>query len=309
MSSFEKPSQNKARVVGHPPNFWLFKDEDGWDLTRAENDNATSAEPRITLRTTTAPVTINPKKSAVIIIDMQNFFLSAAMGRSRGEGHDAEDTLLARAIPAARKANIQIVYMTWGITEHELATLPPTIYRIFGYNIDEPCSSVHGGLQESQGDLGVGDELGDVTLEHGEVVSAGRMLMRDQWNTRLHDPMEHAYQESQSTSMPDVRFHKARLSGFWAGSSGCADYLRERGITTLLFGGVNTDQCVLASIQDACIAGFDTILLKDGSGTTSPEYTKEMVDFNCRKSWGFVSSCEALSEGVEMAASIQRHSM
>ncbi len=42
------------------------------------------------------------------------------------------------------------------------------------------------------------------------------------------------------------------------------------GFRTLLFGGVNTDQCVFATIQDANLKGFDTILLNDGCGTNSP---------------------------------------
>lgn len=122
--------------------------------------------------------------------------------------------------------------------------------------------------------------------------------MREQFNTALHGPLQQSFDESQQMALPDVRFHKARLSGFWGGSTPCVEYLKKKGITTLLFGGVNTDQCVLASIQDAANLGFDTILLKDGSGTTSPDYAKEMVEFNCRKSWGFVSSCQALMEGV-----------
>jgi hypothetical protein len=44
--------------------------------------------------------------------------------------------------------------------------------------------------------------------------------------------------------------------------------------------------------------GFDTILLKDGCGTSSPEYAAKMVEYNCRKSWGFVSSLKALESGV-----------
>ena len=61
---------------------------------------------------TTAPVTIAPSKTALVVIDMQNVFLSAALGRSRGEGHTAEDVLLEHGIPAARKAGTQILWLT-----------------------------------------------------------------------------------------------------------------------------------------------------------------------------------------------------
>lgn len=44
--------------------------------------------------------------------------------------------------------------------------------------------------------------------------------------------------------------------------------------------------------------GFDTILLKDGCGTNSPEFVTKLVEHNCRKSWVFVSSLKALESGV-----------
>ena len=57
--------------------------------------------PRLTLQSQyNAPITISPAKSALVIIDMQNFFLSAAMDRPEGEGLAAEQTLLTRGIPA-----------------------------------------------------------------------------------------------------------------------------------------------------------------------------------------------------------------
>jgi nicotinamidase-related amidase len=44
-------------------------------------------------------MTISPQNSALVIIDMQNFFLSSALGHSEGEGIKAEQALLAFAIP------------------------------------------------------------------------------------------------------------------------------------------------------------------------------------------------------------------
>jgi len=177
--------------------------------------------------------------------------------------------------------------------------LPPVVFRIFGFSeTGEACGP--GGVKEIiKPGGGVGHDIGHVTLPDGSTVAAGRMLMRGYWNTALHEPLQRGFDESQKTALPDVCFHKSRLSGFWGGSTPCIEYLRERGITTLLFAGVNTDQCVLASLQDACNMGFDTILLKDGCGTSSPEYATKMVEYNCRRSWGFVSSCKALAEGVE----------
>jgi nicotinamidase-related amidase len=55
----------------------------------------------------------------------------------------------------------------------------------------------------------------------------------------------------------------------------CIEYLKEKGITTLLLSGANTDQCVLEFFQDACNMAFDTILVKDGCSTTSPTMAQD----------------------------------
>ncbi|KAK1755471.1 Isochorismatase-like protein [Echria macrotheca] len=282
-------------------NFWLFSPSTGWDLTHPPSpEESPPARRRLTLATTTAPITVDPDKTALIVIDMQNFFLSPAMGRSPGPGHDAEGLLLSTAFPAAREAGIRIAHVTWGITDEELAVLPPVLFRGFGYN-QVPAADKEG-FDEKKGTKDVGQDMGAVTFPDGTTVAAGRMLMQDEWNTALHGGMQKSFDDSQGTAAPQVRFHKSRLSGFWAGgSSELMDYLREQHITTLLFTGVNTDQCVLASLQDACNLGFDTILLRDGCGTNSPDYARLMVEFNGRKSWGFVSSCKDLAEGVKAA--------
>ncbi|KAM7219454.1 Isochorismatase-like protein [Rhypophila decipiens] len=303
------PSTKPPSIVGNAgSSFWLFDSTNGFDLTHPSKPEGPIVKPRFQLNTTTMPVIIAPEKTALIVIDMQNFFLSAAMGAKRGQGHEAEDKLLSHVLPAARKAKIQIIHVTWGISDEELAVLPPVIFRIFGYdeakdNRDDfsvrPPSSPMGLDKEVKCSEGVGDDLGDVKLPDGTVVPAGRMLMRDQLNTGLHGPLQANYDDSQSGPMPDVRFHKCRLSGFWGGSTSCLEYLKEKNITTLLFSGVNTDQCVLAFLQDACNMGYDTILLKDACGTDSPAYTTKMVEYNCRKSWGFVSDSQALVDGVD----------
>ena len=156
--------------------------------------------------------------------------------------------------------------------------------------------------KERQGDGGIGSSLGKVKLENGSTVNAGWMLMRNQWNIALHDLLQRAFEEGQKAGIPDMRSHKERLSRFGGTSSACKTFLRQKGIMTLLFTGVNTDQCVLASLQDACNQGWDTILLKDGCGTNSPDYAKKMVEHNCQKSWGFSSGCKALSDSVDAMA-------
>ena len=112
---------------------------------------------------------------------------------------------------------------------------------------------------------GLGSEIGPVEIEDGKIVDGGRLLMRDTWNAALPPALDAAYKEGLSLKeRPDVWMHKNRMSGLWGSSTPCTEYLERKNIRTLLFTGVNTDQCVAGSLQDAFNKGYDCILLSDG---------------------------------------------
>lgn len=295
---------SKTHVIGRPPNFWLFNSHEGYDLTHPADPHSAPVYPRLKLKTTRSPITIAPFKSAIVIIDMQNYFLSPAMGRlNNNAGLRAEKALLDYTIPAARRAGIQLIWVTWGITEFSLPKIPPTVWRIFGFGEEyvedeENMNSVTRSMKEHKSACGIGDQLGNIAIEDGSLVDAGRKLMRDQWNTELHQPSAEAYKYGTTCEPADVRFHKDHLSGLSVGSSDLKGFLKQQNITTLMFSGVNTDQCVLATLQDANLSGYDTILLEDCCGTNSPDFAKQMVIYNCQRSWGFVTSGQLLYEAT-----------
>lgn len=70
------------------------------------------------------------------------------------------------------------------------------------------------------------------------------------------------------------------MSGIWGPQTALDLYLQENGITSLLFAGVNADQCVLGTIVDAYYRGYDVIVLKDCTATTSPVGGLENVLYN-----------------------------
>ena len=123
--------------------------------------------------------------------------------------------------------------------------------------------------------------------------------MRDQWNSDVTPELSAAYKEGLNASPPDVWIHKNRMSGLWGDRTLCTEFLEKEGIKTLLFTGVNTDQCVGGSLQDAFTKGWDCILLSDGAATTSPSSSQESIEFNCAKTWGFCLKCEDFAKGVE----------
>lgn len=147
---------------------------------------------------------------------------------------------------------------------------------------------------------GLGSEIGPVELEDGRVVEAGRLLMRDTWNAGLTPELDAAYQEGlKLEDRPDVWRHKNRLSGLWGTTTSLQQFLEEDGVRTLLFAGVNTDQCVGGTLQDAFTKGWDCVMLSDVCGTTSPGFAKECIEFNCAGNWGFVSTCGELKQAVD----------
>lgn len=280
-------------IIGSAKSFWLYSPSTGFDLTHPQNPTSAPISPRLTLSTTTQPVTLDPAKSALVIIDMQNFFLSPAFGRNpQGAGIKAMERLIDHAIPAARKAGIRVVWVNWGLTEEEVESMPSSMLRTFGAVGAE--SGKDGSVY-----VGLGGSCGMRKDEGGREIDAGRLLMRDDWNSGLYGKLNDVYEEGKELeTKPDVWIHKNRMSALWGKSTALEEFLEEEGIKSLLFTGVNTDQCVGGTLQDGFSKGYDCILLGDGAGTSSPEFAKDCMEYNAQKSWGFVASCEDLSKGV-----------
>ena len=311
---------HRKALIGCKANFWLHSSSTGFDLTHPSPPTTPSPGPRLTLQTTTTPVTIAPHKSALVVIDMQNFFLSPALGRSPSSpGQAACRQLIEHAIPAARRAGVRVVWVNWGVTDEEVRCMPAGVKRAFGFYAiahdaeHEVESVVAGGVVEGSVGVdkhgeerdagiysGIGSQMGSVGLGAGDEVDAGRLLMRGSWNADLYPPLRELYdQGAQLRDRPDVWIHKNRMSGLWGATTPLQRFLEEQGIQTLLFAGVNTDQCVGGTLTDAFSNGYDCILLSDGCGTSSPGFAQECWEYNAANTFGFCASCEDLARGVE----------
>jgi nicotinamidase-related amidase len=308
------------RVGNAKDNFWTYTPDTGQiDLSRGVSEDT----PLLTLQTTTNPVRLNPETTALVIIDMQNFFLCPALRRPQAEskptaGEKAAQVLVDTGIPAARQHQIRVVWLNWGLTEEDLACMPPGLMRTFGVYravhipdeakiVSAPASMV----REKKPSLyrGLGADLGALNIGNSEeVVEGGRVLMRDTWNVALYPPLEKEYSHSlaiaaaasgsssRTPPKPDAIVYKNRMSGLWGASTELEELLKREGITTLLFAGVNTDQCVGGTLMDAFSKGYDCILLRDGVATSSPASASEAWEYNCMNCWGFVTSCEVLKK-------------
>jgi nicotinamidase-related amidase len=131
---------------------------------------------------------------------------------------------------------------------------------------------------------GDGVGLGDPLPKNGAPV-----LMAGSWAAAVVDEL--------APKPEDICVDKYRMSGFW--DTPLDSILRNLGRTTLFFGGVNADQCVMATLQDANFLGYDCILVKDCTATTSPEYCWQATLYNVKQCFGFVSDSQAMLEAIK----------
>ena len=105
---------------GNENNYWLQLD-DRMDISRG-------ARQTVTCNTTTLPLTFDPRRSALTIIDMQNFFLAERLGR--GETGRNLVPSICDSVKYARRIGMKIVWVNWGVRP-DLVNMPPGILRTF----------------------------------------------------------------------------------------------------------------------------------------------------------------------------------
>lgn len=253
------------KTLGVPPNAWQV-DEAIADITRS------SLPPRpITCPTDTKTLTLDLAKAALIVVDMQNDFCHP----DGWLAHIGVDVTPARApitplktlLPVLRQADVPIIWLNWGNRPDLL--------------------NISAGLRHVYNPTGTGVGLADPLPKRGAPV-----LVKDSWAAAVVDEL---VQEAD-----DICVDKYRMSGFW--DTPLDSILRNLGRTTLFFGGVNADQCVMATLQDANFLGYDCILLRDCTATTSPDYCFKATVYNVNQCFGFVADSEALLNGIKEGA-------
>jgi len=112
-------------------------------------------------------------------------------------------------------------------------------------------------------------------------------LWKGSWNAQIYDPLLDV------ATKDDLYFDKNRPSGLWNPNGDLSRYLQESGKKTILFAGVNTDQCVLGTLVDGYSWGYDCIMLGDCCGTMTTGFgAKELCDYNVATNYGFVATSQ-----------------
>lgn len=250
------------RSLGVSPNAWAV-DAEMADITRPPLPSRP-----LTLPTDTKTLRLDLAKAAMIVIDMQNDFCHAEgwlahIGVNVTPARNPIDPLKT-LLPVLRHLNVPVLWVNWGNRPDLL--------------------NISAGLRHVYNPTGDGVGLGDPLPQSGAPV-----LTKGSWAAAVVDEL--------AIEPQDIQIDKYRMSGFW--DTPLDSILRNLGKTTLFFGGVNADQCVMATLQDANFLGYDGILLRDCTATTSPEYCLKATFYNVNQCFGFVTDSQTMLQAIE----------
>jgi ureidoacrylate peracid hydrolase len=223
-----------------------------------------------------APLDLDPRRVAVIVIDAQNDF-AASGGMFDRAGIDISGIAAAAdatrpVLDAARAAGIPVVYLNM---EHapDLSDAGPP---------DGPHRVKHRPLA-----------LGDtVDAPDG---SPSRILIRDTWNTENVPAL--------APEPGDIVVSKHRYSGFY--ETELDDVLRGLGVTHLLVTGCTTSVCVESTVRDATFRDYTCVVLEDC--TAEPLGTHDASLKVIETLFGWVSNTDAVLAALELER--QTHSV
>ncbi|MEA5579808.1 cysteine hydrolase [Nodularia harveyana UHCC-0300] len=245
------------RRLGIAANAWNVNQAIA-DITRPPKTPQT-----ITLPTETKTLRLDLAKTAIIIIDMQNDFCHPD-GWLAHIGVDVTPASqpiapLNKLLPELRRLSVPVIWLNWG-NRPDLLNISAAVLHVYN-------------------PTGEGVGLGDPLPSNG-----AKVLMAGSWAAAVVDELQQLPE--------DIYVDKYRMSGFW--DTPLDSILRNLGTTTILFGGVNADQCVMTTLCDANFLGYDCILVKDCTATTSPDYCWQATLYNVKQCFGFVTDSQEI---------------
>jgi ureidoacrylate peracid hydrolase len=220
-------------------------------------------------------IAIDLNRTAVIIVDMQNDFCAPggwfdSLGVDVSPIHAIYPNI-RRATDAARAHGVPVIWLGFG-TRPDRMNLAP-IHRY-------PFARVGGGN-------GLGDLIhGKGRTEPHHILQAGS------WGAEV---------VSELGARPgDIHVDKHRISGFW--DTPLDSILRGLDVRTVAFMGVNSDECVFGTLIDASFHGYDTIMIEDGTTTSSPLSCHDAALYQVRFCFGFTTTAADWVAALERGA-------
>ncbi len=223
-------------------------------------------EKRVSLNTGPGPIDIDLHRTAVIVVDMQNGFVSKGgmfdhVGMDiSGAGNVIEKN--KEIIETARDAGCKIVFLKMSY---------------------DPDYSNSGGPESPNWHK----EIGLVTMRnHPE--HWGRFLTKGSWDEEICKELE--------VHPGDMVVRKQRYSGF-AGTK-LDILLKAYNIKYCIYTGVATNVCVESTLRDGYFLEYWPILVSDAVDNAGPEFTQQATLWNVETLFGWVIDTQSLLEGL-----------
>ncbi len=212
------------------------------------------------------PVVVDWAQTALIVVDMQNAFLSKG-GMFDLAGFDLSGAPAAievnrELLAVARAAGLKVVYLQM-------------TYRADLSDAGGPSSPNYH------------KELGMVMMRDRPEL-AGTLITENTWDWQIVDDL--------APQPGDHVVTKSRYSGFWGTS--LDSYLRSENIRYLLFTGVATNVCVESTARDAYFSEYWPILVEDAMNHAGPDFNREATLWNFEHVFGWVTDAQSLTDAL-----------
>ncbi len=207
-------------------------------------------------------LTVDFKKSAIVVVDMQNAFASKG-GMLDIAGVDITDAsrvirVIRSVIEAARHIAVAVVYLRMAYK--------PDLSDSGGPNSPNFHKELAMSLMCSRPEL------------------KGKVLTEGTWDAEIVEDL--------APQPADLVVTKTRYSGF-AGTP-LDSQLRMRGIQYLFFAGIATNVCVESTLRDAYFHDYWPILLRDAAMPAGPPAAHDATLFNVESFFGWTTSSQDL---------------
>jgi ureidoacrylate peracid hydrolase len=210
------------------------------------------------------PIVIDLLSTAIIVIDMQNAFVS------KGGFFD-----LAGADISHSQQVIQPVKHICGAAR---AKQIKVIYVVFHYSPD---------LRE-MGNPGLPFWYKEARFYHEHPEWRDKFIIRGTWGAEIVKELK--------PEEGDIVVEKSKYSAFFGTALDVT--LRTLEIKYLAFVGVATNICVEASLRDAYYRGYFSVLVSDATAPLGPPHTRDATTFNVMECYGWVTSEKDFIKGL-----------
>ncbi len=235
-------------------------------IKKEEPSHFIRPEKRCTLNTKPDPLEIDLHRTAVIVVDMQNAFVSkGGMFDVSGMDISAAKGVIERnrnIIDTARKAGCKIVFLKMSY---------------------EPDYSNSGGVESPNWHKEMG-----LAMMRSNPKDWGKFVTKGSWDEEICQELE--------VQTGDLIVRKQRYSGF--SGTNLDGILKAYKTKYCIYTGVATNVCVESTLRDGYFLDYWPILVSDAVNHAGPEITQQATLWNVETLFGWVIDTENLLEGI-----------